>query len=487
MAEVKQRGTRGSGETGAQKGVHGCDDKQSGQEREGKWAYAPLVQVTGLFVVVRLAQYILVGLTPGAGFDNSTQLLLDIYVSADAQARFFHRHVLNKLLPWDSVFFIKGMMSTDVLPEYEHEFAFSITWTWTVKQVYRVLCRLCGVSETPDFYCMLKVAIALENVLYYISTLVLYHLTFLVFSPTASTTHNHYASRLAKTTAVLFVFTSAAGFTLGIYSEPLSSCFTFVGMVCREYACRDLSADAKRFHHPARSFLLYTFATTACFTIAMLNRSNCVLLGLFYLYDLWRFALAQSFALALWQPLLSGLAMLTALVVQQYYIPFQHFCVGSTPSEWCADRWFSAGALAFLTRSSLYSYIQSHYWHVGFLSYWTPNNIPNFLFALPNLVVMAYASFYFSWIYPQSRLRPKVLVTVAFVAAMLLFANVQIINRLATSVPLHLWYLADRLVKGGAHSGSDRGDDRLVKYYLCWLVAWIPAQTILFAAFLPPA
>ena len=99
MAEVKQRGTRGSGETGAQKGVHGCDDKQLGQEREGKWAYAPLVQVTGLFVAVRLAQYILVGLTPGSGFDNSTQLLLDMYVSADAQARFFRRHVLNKLLP----------------------------------------------------------------------------------------------------------------------------------------------------------------------------------------------------------------------------------------------------------------------------------------------------------------------------------------------------------------------------------------------------
>ena len=98
MVEVKQRVTHGSGETGAQKGVHGGDDKQSGQEREGKWVYAPLVQVTGLFVLVRLAQYILVGLTPGSGFDNSTQLLLDMYVSGDAQARFFHRHILNKLL-----------------------------------------------------------------------------------------------------------------------------------------------------------------------------------------------------------------------------------------------------------------------------------------------------------------------------------------------------------------------------------------------------
>ncbi|GMM58044.1 hypothetical protein DAKH74_046600 [Maudiozyma humilis] len=124
MVEVKQRGTRGSGETGSQKGVHGFDDKQLGQEREGKWTYASLVQVTGLFEVVRLVQYILVGLIPGSGFDNSTQLLLDMYISEDAQARIFHRHILNKLLPCDSVFFIKGMMSADALPEYEHEFAF---------------------------------------------------------------------------------------------------------------------------------------------------------------------------------------------------------------------------------------------------------------------------------------------------------------------------------------------------------------------------
>ena len=465
---------------------------QSTQENQWKHTCGPITEITVFFVVVRALQYLLVCLTPNSPFDNSTQILLDMYVSGETQAQFINKHVLNKLLPWDSVFFIKGMMSENILPEYEHEFAFSIVWTALVKWAYRSLCKVSGdVSGTPNFYSILKLTIAIENLLHYISVLVLYHLTLLVFSPTNSTTHNHYASRLAKKAAVLFVFTSAAAFTLGIYSEPLSCCLTFIGMMVREYVYRDFTSDYSQFKHSRQSLVLYTGVTTVCFTVAMLNRSNCVLLGIFYVYDLWNFTATKSFRIAVTLPLLSGTVMLAALVAQQYYIPYQHFCTSGTRGEWCDDPWLNFGPLSFLTKDSLYSYIQSHYWSVGFMSYWTPNNIPNFLFALPNLVVMTYASFYFSWIYPQNRLKPNVAICVAFVIAMLFFANVQIINRVGTFVPLHLWYIADRLIKGEARShGTETGkhsDDQLVKYYLYWLVAWIPAQTILFAAFLPPA
>ncbi|SMN21428.1 similar to Saccharomyces cerevisiae YBR004C GPI18 Functional ortholog of human PIG-V [Maudiozyma saulgeensis] len=445
-----------------------------------------LVQISILFLIVRVIQYTLVLVTPLSSFDNSTKLLLNAYVSKEEQNKFINRHLLNKLLSWDSVFFAKGMMSKTSLPQYEHEFAFSITWTTFLKYIYRKL-HLANEVGTIPFYSILRMGIILENILHFSSVIVLYHLTYLVFSPKLSTAHNRYATQMAKWTAILQVFTGAGGFLLGIYSEPLSCLLSFVGMTAREYCTKDVTYKYT-FKNPFKSFILYTIISTLCFSIATWNRSNCILLGIFYVYDLLQLIKIKSYRRAIQFPLLSGLLMLISIVIQQYYIPYKRFC--PERGEWCMTSFFPNSYLSFITRQSLYSYIQSHYWNVGFMTYWTPNNIPNFLFALPNLIIVAYSSFYYSWIYPLNKLKPLIVISMAFWILMLFIANTQIINRVVTFIPLHLWYISDRLVKNFSDHKIEsvtKDDDLLVKYYIYWLVMWLPVQTILFASFLPPA
>lgn len=457
-------------------------DAPSTTEQNSRWK--DIGHISLLFIAVRVIQYILVLLTPLSSFDNSTGLLLDTYASKEEQNMFINKYIVNKLLPWDSVFFIKGIMSPESLPAYEHEFAFSITWTNLLKCIYKMVYHNTELS----FYRIVTMSIILNNILHYLSIVTLYHLTFIVFSPKMSTTYNRYATRMAKKASVLHVFSSAGGFLLGVYSEPLSCLLSFVGMLAREYCTKDISYK-QSFKNPIRSFILYTVISTFCFSVATWNRSNCLLLGIFYLYDLFQLVKIKSYQRAIQFPLLSGIPMAVSIIVQQYYIPYNHFC--PERGEWCDTSLFNNSTVSFITKESLYSYIQNHYWNVGLMSYWTPNNIPNFLFGLPNLIILAYSSFYYSWIYPKNSLQPLIIISMLFWFLMLFIANTQIINRVITFIPLHLWYMSDRLIKNSNDDNKKdikvKNDDILVKYYIYWVIVWIAVQTILFASFLPPA
>lgn len=141
--------------------------------------------------------------------------------------------------------------------------------------------------------------------------------------------------------------------------------------------------------------------------------------------------------------------------------------------EWCNESLINFKPLHFLTRKSLYSYIQSEHWNLGLFNYWTPNNIPNFLFGLPTFVILFSSTFYFSRVYPNYKLKPLIFITRAFTIIILLFAHVQIINRISTFIPLHLWYISDRFVKFEANKKMT-GDDWIVKGYIYWLIFGYP-------------
>lgn len=299
-------------------------DKQQTQFQEKPSTVNEFTHIGILFLVVRVIQYSLILLTPLSSFDNSTKLLLNTYASEEEQNKFINKHLINKLLSWDSVYFVKGMMSSSSLPQYEHEFAFSITWTNILKHVYQKL-HLAHEYEPVSFYGILKMGIILENILHFLSIIILYHLTYLVFSPKGSITHNRYAAQMAKKTAILHVVASAGGFLLGIYSEPLSCLLSFMGMLAREHCTKDVTYKYS-FMNPIKSFILYTIVSTICFSVATWNRSNCILLGIFYLYDLLQLMKIKSYKRAIQFPLLSGLLMLSSIMIQQYYIPYKKFC-----------------------------------------------------------------------------------------------------------------------------------------------------------------
>ncbi|CAI4056266.1 hypothetical protein SUVZ_02G1210 [Saccharomyces uvarum] len=432
-----------------------------------------LVGLTLYFVLFRSLQYLLVFLTPVRQFDTSTSLLLNELCSSPNEINsYWNKYFWNKLLSWDAVFFIKNMTSKDGKPQFEHEYAFSQLWA--------SLIRLVVKNNDKNIYHVLKVAVVMENALFYSSAIVLYFLTKRTFSQNQK--QSRFAKSIAKKTSLLFFLTSAAGFLTSIYSEPLSFFLAFVGIWCRE--CTISIPVSGQFDCPWRNWFSYSIISMTCFTLASLNRSNCILLGIYFVFDLIELTKNRKFVKAICFPLLSGLLMFSALIYQQYYLPYKTFC--PQRGEWCTSQLLPR---LFITKTSLYSYIQGHYWGVGFLRYWTLNNIPNFLLAIPNIIILTYSSIYFSKIYPSYNLKPLVWITRSLVVMVCLFAHVQILNRIASFLPLHLWYLADRLVKtsGPEQMENPKGDDKIVKFYIYWLAFWIPLQTVLFAAFLPPA
>ncbi|KAF8594116.1 hypothetical protein BDV93DRAFT_502211 [Ceratobasidium sp. AG-I] len=127
------------------------------------------------------------------------------------------------------------------------------------------------------------------------------------------------------------------------------------------------------------------------FALATSFRTNGILLSGFILYDqIARPVLSETIS-ALSKTTHTSLQpalLLTALVLSPFVahqdVAYAAFCIGpvTTATEplysrlWCASR-----------LPMIYGFVQSHYWDVGFLQYWTVAQFPNFFIAAPMLVL----------------------------------------------------------------------------------------------------
>lgn len=468
------------------------------------------------FIVYRLFQYLLILVGPNEQFDTSSIIFLRKVTpqANNAIKNFWNDNLWNKLLSWDSIFFIKGITSElSQVPEYEFELMFSRIWVQSI----RFLLKLMNISMIKEnFYIILKFTILVENLLHFISVLLVYHLTLSVYAEVTSTGKQvtKYTQNIATLSSILFIFTSGSGFFISIYSEPFSFFLTFIGIWIREICLvkskNTYSKTSLQLKDGVYPFI-YLVGSTSMFTLATLNRSNCILLGIFYLYDLFCLILnltTKNRSLSILKqiifgPLLSGMTMLMIIVYYWYYIPFNRFCPSG--GEWCDSPLVNGvNATHFITRQSFYSYVQGKYWNVGFLNYWTLSNIPNFLIGMPQFLILIRSIQYFFHKYRINGINgkhtttPLILITIFFIIVILFVAHVQIINRVSTFIPLHLWFISESIVSqrlGNSDSSisdnskkpSGKFDLLLIKLYLGWLFFWIPIQTILFGVFLPPA
>ena len=207
------------------------------------------------------------------------------------------------------------------------------------------------------------------------------------------------------------------------------------------------------------------------------------------------------------------LALLCMCITVSPFIAFQvygyrTFCMQeSTERQWCSN-----------TLPLVYSYVQSHYWYVshslssknlknsrdvGFLRYWTLQQLPLFILSAPVLIISFAASFHFysldpiRWLKmtipllqgkPTSRIQIKgflanpallpYLHLHTLMTCILLFnSHVQICLRLVALDPVVFWYAATLL----------ETNSRYGFWWIRYCLIWSPVSVLLWAGFYPPA
>jgi phosphatidylinositol glycan class V len=308
---------------------------------------------------------------------------------------------------------------------------------------------------------------------------------------------------VAFTTACLHTVSPAGLFLSAPYGESTFAFTTFLGILCY------VRAQEQRLLRTPQSHFLPTAAWTVlsgfCFALSTLFRSNGLLHGTIFLFDAIRSlrvllaTRSTSDLIHLLSTILAGSLLAVGFALPQA-IAYLQYCTPSPSRPWCS-----------YTVPSIYSWVQKHYWHVGFLSYWTPNNIPLFLLAAPMLAVLCITAI--SVLFEPQKLLANVTGTskpgsegerrlfthVCFQLAipqMILAVmattsfHVQIINRISSGCAL--WYVVLAILVVDRGSGPQKGllgvlGGRNREVLVRVMVAYAIVQGGLYAAFLPPA
>jgi phosphatidylinositol glycan class V len=308
---------------------------------------------------------------------------------------------------------------------------------------------------------------------------------------------------IAFTTACLHTVSPAGLFLSAPYGESTFAFTTFLGILCYVRAQEQRLLPIQQSHFLA--IAAWTVLSGFCFALSTLFRSNGLLHGTIFLFD----ALACLRALVATRStrnlthflstILAGSLLAVGFALPQA-IAYLQYCIPEPSRPWCS-----------YTVPSIYSWVQKHYWHVGFLSYWTPNNIPLFLLAAPMLAVLSITATALL-LEPQNllasvisnskygseserRLFTHVCIQLAIpqilLAAMATTSfHVQIINRISSGCAL--WYVVLAILVVDRGEGPQQGllgvlggknREALVRV----MVAYAIVQGGLYAAFLPPA
>ncbi|KAF2089459.1 glycosyltransferase family 76 protein [Saccharata proteae CBS 121410] len=433
----------------------------------------PLITLLLISALWKGLLLILAFLSPGPGYDTSTTLILDSDASAITR-------LAAKLTRWDAIYFVNTAERGHV---YEQEWAFS----WALSKVMASLAKLFPFSGLGVPHVWAGIAVA--NISHALSVLVLYALVALLLPEGGQ-------KRTALVTALLHLFSPAGLFLSAPYGESLFSLLNFLGMLLYVKAC-NFGHDIPAFKTSVAHFV-YMNCAGLCFAFATLIRSNGLLSGLIFAFDalaavpllLNRSTIARGLQLG-FGAACAGAILATGFVVPQF-LAHAEYCGGTEPRPWCTR-----------IPPSIYTFVQEHYWNVGFLRYWTASNAPLFLLAIPTIyflissaVTTLSASDAAVVKSAEKDQRPPVtqhvlkrlaLPQLALAVLTLLNFHVQIINRISSGYPL--WYLAIAAGLTGDASlarlavASPKASARVARVAITFAMV----QGALYASFLPPA
>ncbi|KAI0469112.1 glycosyltransferase family 76 protein [Xylaria cf. heliscus] len=398
------------------------------------------------------------GVSPA--YDTSSTLLSTSQVSYHESAF----DLATRLTRWDAIYYIQASRRGYL---FEQEWAFASGLPTVISFLTKILTTF-GVKQHDALEPLLGIFVA--NVSHLLSALVLYKLGLVV-------SRN---SRMSLVAAVLHILSPAGLFLSAPYSESPYALLSFVGYL---FFAKAVLSDRRTIAHDAS-----LIASGLWFGFAVNFRSNGTLNGILFAAELFRELSLSPTANSIRRRLAllaGGSAIAIGFVIPQV-AAYRTYCYGAADAElrpWCTK-----------PLPSIYTFVQEHYWNVGFLRYWTPANIPLFLLAGPMLYILVRSggSFFFS---PrlvsegtkgasasgklEGLLRSMALAQLILTALAITTYHIQIITRISSGYPLWYWWLADLL----SHSETAGTGKNIVLF----MIMYASIQGALFASFLPPA
>ncbi|KAL3226534.1 hypothetical protein MRX96_024874 [Rhipicephalus microplus] len=186
-------------------------------------------------------------------------------------------------------------------------------------------------------------------------------------------THQLFSKEHADEAVLLFCFNPASIFFSACYSESVFAAISFLGMLLLEQNRPNLATFFFCLGGLVRSngflsagFLLYSGLVCGLTPVRSVFRASFCILP---------FLLFQCYAWSLFCIPDYSQRFSPAVLNQAAESGFR--LAGRNASKWCSN------LLPFS-----YGYIQSHYWDVGFLMYYRLKQMPNFILALPVVIVI---------------------------------------------------------------------------------------------------
>merc|ERR1711953_158862 len=307
--------------------------------------------------------------------------------------------LLDGLVRWDAHHFLHISQHGYT---YESNLAFFPLYPLTVRTLASGLDWVQGDYKIINFFSLIKIsAVLLSNVFFLLATQELYDLSRRVLKD----------EYLAYKAALFFAINPASIFFSAPYSESLNALLTFyaLGKFTKAFSSKSCVAVCMASATRANSILNLGFVVYNSLKIVA---TETILFVRTKKMAKDKAEMSTTIANILGDAIVPGLFNLVGCVVS--FIAFQYFCfthfcrvtqnnpaelgsyvidygrknllkvVGDNPSEWCQYE-----------QPMAYSYIQKVYWNNGFLNYWEAKQAPNFLLALPAVLMVLWHSYHF--------------------------------------------------------------------------------------------
>lgn len=298
--------------------------------------------------------------------------------------------------------------------------------------------------------------------------------------------------QIAFTAACLHILSPAGLFLSAPYGESVFAAAHSAGLLCYVLARKQASSTESV---GTMKGAILTILSGVLIGLSTMIRSNGLLGGSIFAWDAIEYIPLLptifrernwSSAIGLLSTILGGIFIAIGYALPQISA-YQEFCTMGNNRPWC-DK----------ALPSIYTFVQHHYWNVGFLNYWTLSNLPLFALAAPMLVLLAVTALdalrnlrtepsgYFTSTMARFALPQLILAILATTSF-----HVQIINRISSGYPGWYIMLAIALHGSGGEGVAPSKVMRILQGKLEWIVraavVYAVVQGGLYASFMPPA